>query len=119
MADAGTDNFEQQFTLSLRENEEQRSQEVAAALERIEQGTFGCCEECQKEIPQTRLEAVPYTTLLRQVRTQNPGRGRGKIVAMRQGSGCDDSLELDLKGNLSAALSEPIPTGLPADFCFR
>jgi len=61
MADSGSDNFEQQFTLDLRENEEQRLQEVAFALERIEQGAFGRCEECQKTIPQARLDAVPYT----------------------------------------------------------
>src|SRR5579864_6791373 len=61
MADQATDNFEQQFTLSLMENEEQTLGEIAAALERIEQGTFGCCEECQQTIPQPRLKALPYT----------------------------------------------------------
>ena len=61
MADQGTDSFEQQFTLSLMENEEQTLGEIAAALERIERGTFGCCEECQQTIPQARLEALPYT----------------------------------------------------------
>jgi DnaK suppressor protein len=60
MADLGTECFEQQFTLSLLENEEQRLEEVAAALERMAQGTFGCCEECQQTIPQARLEALPY-----------------------------------------------------------
>ena len=61
MADQATDSFEQQFTLSLMENEEQTLGEIAAALDRIEQGTFGCCEECQQTIPQSRLEALPYT----------------------------------------------------------
>src|SRR5215469_18500273 len=55
MADQGTDTYEQQFTLSLMEHEEQTLGEIAAALERIEQGAFGRCEECQKPIPQTRL----------------------------------------------------------------
>ena len=36
MADQATDNFEQQFTLSLMENEEQTLGEIAAALDRIE-----------------------------------------------------------------------------------
>src|ERR1700730_12277066 len=61
MADHGSDNFEQQFTLSLMENEEQTLGEIAAALERIEQGAFGRCEECQKTIPKARLEALPFT----------------------------------------------------------
>src|SRR5229473_7852316 len=37
MADLGTDNFEQEFTLSLLQNEEQVLQEIAAALERLRQ----------------------------------------------------------------------------------
>src|SRR5215467_2414561 len=61
MADLGTDNFEQEFTLGLLQNEEQVLQEIAAALERIRQATFGHCEECQGEIPRVRLNALPYT----------------------------------------------------------
>ena len=76
MADQGTDSFEQQFTLSLMENEEQTLGEIAAALERIERGTFGCCEECQQTIPQARLEALPYTRYCVGVRTETPGRGQ-------------------------------------------
>jgi RNA polymerase-binding transcription factor DksA len=60
IADLGTDSFEQQFTLGLLENDEQALEEVAAALERIEQGNFGRCDECQKTIPHARLEALPY-----------------------------------------------------------
>ena len=61
MADLGTDNFEQEFTLGLIKNEEQALDEIGAALERLEQRTFGRCEECQKEIPRARLQAIPYT----------------------------------------------------------
>ncbi len=61
MADLGTDNFEQEFTLNLLENEAQLLEEVGAALDRVRQGTFGKCEECETAIPKARLEAVPYT----------------------------------------------------------
>src|SRR5215831_9405400 len=61
MADLGTDNFEQEFTLSLLQNEEQALDEIAAALDRLDQHTFGRCEECHKEIPRQRLQALPYT----------------------------------------------------------
>ena len=60
MADLGTDNFEQEFTLSLLQNEEQAVEEITAALERIRQGSFGQCEECREEIPKVRLQALPY-----------------------------------------------------------
>jgi DnaK suppressor protein len=61
MADLGSDAYEEDLTLTLLQNEEQIGAEVNAALTRIEQGTFGRCEECQQEIPKERLEAVPYT----------------------------------------------------------
>jgi DnaK suppressor protein len=59
-ADLGTDNFEQEFTLSLMQNQEQALTEIADALERIRQGSFGKCEECGSPIPKGRLEALPY-----------------------------------------------------------
>ena len=63
MADLGTDNYEQEFTLGLLENGEQRLEELAAALQRIDQGSYGVCEgdECGKPIPKPRLDAVPFT----------------------------------------------------------
>ncbi|HEY7310119.1 MAG TPA: TraR/DksA C4-type zinc finger protein [Gemmataceae bacterium] len=60
MADLGTDNFEQEFTLNLLQNQEQALTEIDEALERIKQGSFGLCEECQEPIPKARLQALPY-----------------------------------------------------------
>src|SRR5262249_24936366 len=45
LADLGSDYFEQEMSMSLLENDEHQLEEVAAALTRIEQGTFGRCEE--------------------------------------------------------------------------
>ena len=60
MADLGTDNFERENTLNLLANEQERLEEIRDALERIKQGTFGKCEECQTPIPKPRLKEVPY-----------------------------------------------------------
>jgi RNA polymerase-binding transcription factor DksA len=60
LADLGTDNFEHELSTSLLENADQTLGEVAAALARIEQGTFGRCERCGKEVPTGRLQAMPY-----------------------------------------------------------
>jgi RNA polymerase-binding protein DksA len=60
MADIGSDNFEQEFTLSLMENEEGTLDAIEAALERIDSGTYGTCEECGVKIPKARLLAIPY-----------------------------------------------------------
>ena len=61
IADLGSDSFEQEFTLSLMQNEGQVLEEITEALVRIEQGTFGKCEECQGIITKGRLQALPYT----------------------------------------------------------
>jgi RNA polymerase-binding transcription factor DksA len=61
MADLGTDNFEQENTLNLLANEEQMLKEIGAALERIDAGKFGQCEECRGEIAKARLKELPYT----------------------------------------------------------
>ena len=60
LADLGTENFEEELTLELVENEEQILTEVNDALARIEQGTSGRCENCHRDIPWERLKAVPY-----------------------------------------------------------
>ena len=61
MADLGTDNFEQEFTISLMESEEDTLELIEAALERIEDGVYGLCQECGTNIPKTRLGALPHT----------------------------------------------------------
>lgn len=61
LADLGTDTFEQEVAMSLLENEGQQVEEVAAALRRIDEGTYGQCEECGEAIGRERLHAVPYT----------------------------------------------------------
>jgi len=62
MADIGTDNFEQEFTLSLMQSEESTLEQIEVSLERIEDGLYGQCEECGAKIPKARLNAIPYTT---------------------------------------------------------
>ena len=61
MADMGTDNFDQEFTLNLMETEEDTLSQVELALERVEEGAYGTCIECEGRIPKTRLNALPYT----------------------------------------------------------
>jgi DnaK suppressor protein len=63
MADIGSDNFEQEFTLSLMESDGGTLDMIEAALERIEDGNFGQCEQCGVKIPRSRLNAIPYAAL--------------------------------------------------------
>jgi RNA polymerase-binding transcription factor DksA len=61
MADHGSDNFEQDLTLSLVESERKELYEIDGALLRIEDSTYGICEGTGLVISRARLEAIPYT----------------------------------------------------------
>jgi RNA polymerase-binding transcription factor DksA len=60
LADLGTDNYDQEFTLGLIENEQGTLELVNQALDRMEQGRFGQCVECGEPISKPRLQAIPY-----------------------------------------------------------
>jgi DnaK suppressor protein len=63
MADVATDNYDREFSLGLADNEQKLLNRINAALERIDNNTFGLCEVCEKKITQTRLKIVPYAEL--------------------------------------------------------
>ena len=60
MADLGTDNFDQEFTLALMDSERKLLEQVNEALGRIEDGIYGICQGSGKPIPKARLEAIPW-----------------------------------------------------------
>lgn len=60
MADLGTDNFQQEFSLGLMDSERRLIAEIDDALHRIEIGTYGICEGTGKPIAKARLEAQPW-----------------------------------------------------------
>ena len=60
MADQGTDNYEQEFTLGLVEKDRNLLRELNAALAKIQNGTYGICEGTGKPITKVRLEAQPW-----------------------------------------------------------
>jgi RNA polymerase-binding transcription factor DksA len=62
MADLGTDNYDQEFTLGLIENEQSTLDLINEALLRMEKGTYGLCAECSEPISKPRLQAIPYAT---------------------------------------------------------
>ena len=63
MADIGSDNYEQEFTLSLMQTEEGTLGSIEVALEKIEDGAYGQCDECGGPISKMRLNAIPYAPL--------------------------------------------------------
>ncbi len=60
MADIGSDNYEQEFTLGLMDSERKLLNEIDDALRRIEISTYGICEGTGRQIQRARLEAQPW-----------------------------------------------------------
>ncbi len=63
MADMGTDNYDQEFTIGRIENEEDELRAIDEAIQKLDAGTYGACESCSQPIPKTRLRALPFVSL--------------------------------------------------------
>ena len=63
MADVGTDNMEREKAFFFATKEGRFLYHLDQALERIESGSYGDCQECGEPIGKERLEAVPHARL--------------------------------------------------------
>ena len=61
--DIGTETFEAEKNFSFRNNDKFVIGEVNDALRKINDGTYGLCENCKKEIAEERLDIIPYARL--------------------------------------------------------
>ena len=59
IGDEASDLSSRQLLLSLNEADRNKLREIDEALERIEEGTYGICEECGEPISLKRLEVKP------------------------------------------------------------
>src|SRR5690606_5005223 len=60
--DHGTEEFERGKDLALNEHAEKELADVEYALEAMQEGTYGICQECKQPIPFERLKAIPTAT---------------------------------------------------------
>ena len=58
-AEVGTDNFERETMLNIASGETDMLREIADALRRVDDGSYGTCEGCNIPIPRKRLEVFP------------------------------------------------------------
>ena len=80
MAELGSGNFDQELTLSLLGGERNALAQIEAAIKRIEDGSYGRCEECGRKIPKTRLEAIPYAAQCVRCASEEEGNFRPRIL---------------------------------------
>jgi RNA polymerase-binding protein DksA len=63
LADTASATLGREIDYTLGDNAEQVLSEIDGALKRIEDGTYGTCANCGREIPQERVEANPWASL--------------------------------------------------------
>ncbi|MDR3706751.1 MAG: TraR/DksA C4-type zinc finger protein [Capsulimonadaceae bacterium] len=61
--DAGTVLFDRERNEVIEEDFAALLKQVERALAKIDEGTYGLCDNCRKPIPEERLKALPYATL--------------------------------------------------------
>jgi DnaK suppressor protein len=59
------DDFVQEVDLALMQMKSETLKKIDQAITRLEEGTYGRCQECDAEIPPPRLRALPFAALCR------------------------------------------------------
>ena len=63
MADIATDTYDREFSMGIASNERKQVYDIDDALKRIEDGSYGICEDCKNFISKTRLKAIPHARM--------------------------------------------------------
>ncbi len=104
MADAGTDEFDRDFALSLMSSEQNSLYEIEQALARIRNGTYGVCEISGEQIEAERIAAVPWARFSAKAQVELEASGsvhrtqfgrRGSLTSSEASASEDDSEEAD------------------------
>ncbi|MEC7567233.1 MAG: TraR/DksA family transcriptional regulator [Planctomycetota bacterium] len=62
VVDVALDSAQNELNSQLAEVENRELAQIEIALEKMQEGSFGLCEICDKSIPLARLQALPYAT---------------------------------------------------------
>ena len=63
MADMAADTYDRELSMNIISSEQEVLYQIEDALKRVEDGSFGICQQCNKPISMSRLKAVPYASL--------------------------------------------------------
>jgi len=104
-ADQAFGSGNEEVTSALAELESRELGQIERSLQRLKQGTYGLCEGCQKKIPVSRLNALPYTTVCiecqRELELYGDGRPGSGIANWDKVSDAERPLEDQRDINLS------------------
>jgi RNA polymerase-binding transcription factor DksA len=61
--DAAQETLERSQSMAIGENLREMLENVNKALKKVDDGTYGTCDMCEKDIPKARLEIMPFATM--------------------------------------------------------
>ncbi|WP_164103180.1 TraR/DksA family transcriptional regulator [Candidatus Laterigemmans baculatus] len=93
MLDAAVDTAQDELNSQLLEVESRELTQIEEALERLRQGTFGQCEDCEKPIPLKRLQAIPYATEC--IECKRKSESRSPVLGLPTWNRVFDNAEID------------------------
>jgi len=74
---------EGEIDLALTQLKGEMLQRVAAAISRLEEGNYGRCVECEGEIPEARLKAMPFAIRCRECESAKEEAARSRSAVSR------------------------------------
>jgi RNA polymerase-binding protein DksA len=74
LADTATDTYDRELDYTLEESAGHMLSEIDSALGRIDDGSYGKCTSCARQIAAERLEARPWATLCIDCQRSREGR---------------------------------------------
>lgn len=63
MADMAADTFDRELSMNIASSEQKTLYQIDDALKRLDDGSYGVCQECNQPIAMSRLKAVPYASM--------------------------------------------------------
>ena len=63
MADMAADTYDRELSMNIVSSEQEILYQIDDALKRLDDGSFGLCQQCNQPISMSRLKAVPYASL--------------------------------------------------------
>ena len=107
LADAAVDAERESISSQLAAVESAELAAIENALQRMEQGQYGCCETCGQAIPMARLQALPYATLCIDCQRQAESK-RGLAMEQPPSLGVTGSQQPAPRGQAMAFAGPPL-----------
>ena len=63
MADMAADTYDRELSMNIVSSEQELLYQIDDALKRIDEGTFGLCQQCNQPVAMSRLRAMPSASL--------------------------------------------------------